>query len=618
MQSAPADAEIVVVDDGSTDQSVSLAKSTCRTWPGAFRLVRHPAGANRGPGAARNAGIQAASGDWLAFLDGDDYYLPNRFATDLQMLEANASLDGVVSVTRMDIAATDQEPQQKGVGQLGLTSGASGSQVLADLLAERFWHANALTVRRSLVQSLGGFPAHLRMSEDCALWLRLALSGCLRASSDSEPVAVYRRRSGSTLQVGLESMAWLLQALTETCDWARQHGIPSHMRRVLAQGARNYFVKTAGSAHLQHDRLVANVMCKRFLQAGGWRLLWNTKAAWLVLRIGAVRLCGSWISSCFWTRLPQTLFAAAWDRPLSPADDMEQNALLELRHAFAALPEMDCSGYLPSEAAWRGNMNTLRELVLQENPRAFIRWPVIYQSMFVQAVPYVRKEFRYLRSRADWATRWRNAVRECRAGNPFPCWFYPPSSGNLLHHAYHLAQFEEQMGCAVHEMDVVVEFGGGYGSMCRLLYNMGFRGQYLMFDLAHFSHLQRFFLKASRHPLVGAQDEAPAVDGIACLSSFDALKVTLQSFAPQARKMFMATWSLSEVPVPLREKVLPLFNSFDTYLIGYQGSFGEVDNVAYFGDWCKSMPHIQWAVKEIRHLPADWYLFGNRRLRGDE
>ncbi|NEP84931.1 MAG: glycosyltransferase family 2 protein, partial [Okeania sp. SIO3B3] len=74
------DIEIIVIDDGSTDNTADVLA----TYGSALRVIRQ---ANAGQQAARNAGIRAATGDYIAFLDSDDLWLPHRIEAQLQRFE---------------------------------------------------------------------------------------------------------------------------------------------------------------------------------------------------------------------------------------------------------------------------------------------------------------------------------------------------------------------------------------------------------------------------------------------------------------------------------------------------------------------------------------------------
>jgi glycosyltransferase involved in cell wall biosynthesis len=90
--------EIIVVDDGSTDKSVEIAR---RFEP----LVRIISQANKGVGAARNVGIQETSGDFLAFLDADDFWTENKLEIQLSYLENNPKTDMVFGYVEQFISS---------------------------------------------------------------------------------------------------------------------------------------------------------------------------------------------------------------------------------------------------------------------------------------------------------------------------------------------------------------------------------------------------------------------------------------------------------------------------------------------------------------------------------
>lgn len=310
--------------------------------------------------------------------------------------------------------------------------------------------------------------------------------------------------------------------------------------------------------------------------------------------------------------LYKRLVLPAFDKRLPPATDLELELVEELRDQFHAIRHVVAGNATPAEAAWINHARRLSELVMNDDPREFLRWDVIGETMFISHSEFIRKELGYLTGLSDWSSRWREAIKESQAGHPPPYLFHPRSSGNLIHHAYHLAQFEEKTGWRVEQMDYILEFGGGYGSMCRLFHNLGFRGRYVIFDLPHFSALQQFYLKSIGLQIHSADTLSWADAGVICVSDLESLKILLRD-AEEHNAMFIATWSLSESPMWLRQSVLPLITQFSAFLIAYQHSYGEVDNLQFFREWEGSTDkRVTWHDRQIEHLPGSNYLFGKR------
>ena len=296
-------------------------------------------------------------------------------------------------------------------------------------------------------------------------------------------------------------------------------------------------------------------------------------------------------------------------KALSPTDS-EFQLIEQLQMRFQSFSVLDIEDEASAEGIWASNVNRLRELVLNGNPLEFLRWKVILETMFVDLAPYVKKELNYLKHRPDWNSRWRNAIRESRIGRPPVYPFYSKSSGNLIHHAYHLAAFESKSRKNIGDLDFVLEFGGGYGSVCRLAHNLNFRGKYIIFDLPHFSALQEFYLRASGFPVICFEDFQKSRTGILCVSDIDELE-NLTNGCSQGNSLFIGTWSISEAPIQVRDSILPLAANLENILIAYQEKFKEIDNRKFFQDWKQSLDaSITWYEWAIPHLPSSYYLIG--------
>lgn len=86
--------EIILVEDNSEDHSLEICLQLVREGHGKITLIQHADKLNHGPGLSRNLGAKHASSPYLAFLDADDYYLPNRFTTDREVFLNHPEADG--------------------------------------------------------------------------------------------------------------------------------------------------------------------------------------------------------------------------------------------------------------------------------------------------------------------------------------------------------------------------------------------------------------------------------------------------------------------------------------------------------------------------------------------
>jgi hypothetical protein len=170
------DWELLLVDDGSTDGSPVVAR-TAADADERIRLIVQPAGAPHGAAAARNAGIAAARGKFVAFLDADDLYEPHMLATTLDALERHPDARMVFGQTRW------WHPDGGGRGWVETTDGRAGRlhrppTLLREIILLEDGHVPctcSVIVRRSAVEAVGGFDERFRLYEDQTLWAKLFL-----------------------------------------------------------------------------------------------------------------------------------------------------------------------------------------------------------------------------------------------------------------------------------------------------------------------------------------------------------------------------------------------------------------------------------------------------------
>jgi glycosyltransferase involved in cell wall biosynthesis len=168
------DLEVLVVDDDSDDATVSFvaAHSDPRV-----RLLRQES--NQGVARARNRGVAAARGEWVAFLDDDDFWAPTRLRDHLQTItEAGASWGYGAAIAVSPI------------GRRRLMMPAPADEIAAGLLELNVvGPPSTATVRRDLLDATGGFDDELSVIADWDLWVRLADLG--PAARCAEPLVAY-------------------------------------------------------------------------------------------------------------------------------------------------------------------------------------------------------------------------------------------------------------------------------------------------------------------------------------------------------------------------------------------------------------------------------------------
>ena len=151
--------EIIVVDDGSTDESTQELE---KEYPGLRLIVQRHSGVSR----ARNTGIEAARSRWIAFIDSDDVWLPQKCAKQIEALSQNPSVL-VCHTEEAWIFRGTPKTVPKDYRKLG-------GRIFLNCLPRCAISPSAAIIDRNLLTSLGGFDESLPACEDYDLWLRIA------------------------------------------------------------------------------------------------------------------------------------------------------------------------------------------------------------------------------------------------------------------------------------------------------------------------------------------------------------------------------------------------------------------------------------------------------------
>jgi glycosyltransferase involved in cell wall biosynthesis len=152
--------EVIVVDDASTDDTAERLQDR---YGQKIKYIKQSA--NTGPSAARNAGMHMAQGTYIAFLDDDDEWLPDKLSLQVPVMQQNPD----VGVVYCGCFLVDE-----GGAVIGQIKPEKRGYIFNDLLHKNYLITSAALIRKELLEKTGGFDETLSACEDWDLWIRIS------------------------------------------------------------------------------------------------------------------------------------------------------------------------------------------------------------------------------------------------------------------------------------------------------------------------------------------------------------------------------------------------------------------------------------------------------------
>ncbi len=262
--------ELLIVNDGSTDNSEKIAKEYCRR----DKRVRIYSTPNQGVSAARNTGVALSSAQYIAFLDADDFWSPDKLALHLALMEKDNSIG--VSFSKIMFLTQTGEPS------FTYSNGPFHEMQPAHLLYENpLCTSSNITVRREVFAEVGGFNESMSFAEDQEWLFRVLLQSNWKIKGLSQALVQYRAsESGLSSELNRMEAGWE-KMVSITRNYATEF-VDKHYARAKAIYLR-YLARRA--LRLRIDPKIAFNYLKRSL-ASDWTILWREPRRSILTLIG--------------------------------------------------------------------------------------------------------------------------------------------------------------------------------------------------------------------------------------------------------------------------------------------------------------------------------------------
>lgn len=232
----PEVAECIVIDDGSDDRTLAICSNAAEK-DSRIRIFQHPKGQNRGVSASRNLGLEKATAPFIAFLDGDDYYLPKRFEQTKVLFEQNPKAEAVAE------ACATLNPEGDITAITAVRETVRPEDIFLHM--EPFgkgghFSIGALTLKREALNKTGLFNTSLYLGEDTEWISRIAIRSAIIAGNPEEPVVIRGIHEANTSKDTIWAKRQKVKACLVLLKWMVKNKIKVEFKEPVAHTALRY------------------------------------------------------------------------------------------------------------------------------------------------------------------------------------------------------------------------------------------------------------------------------------------------------------------------------------------------------------------------------------------
>lgn len=221
--------------------------------------------------------------------------------------------------------------------------------------------------------------------------------------------------------------------------------------------------------------------------------------------------------------------------------------------------------------------NEITSLINDKKLINFLRNPFIQKMFFIHNRLFIKNELNEIRNDKKFFFLWKNLIKEDEVGDPIRYFLYTESSGNRIRQVYHLKKFCDFSNINIKLIKKVIEIGGGYGCMARIFFKISQKIKYIIFDTFEVNLLQYYYLKINKLK-VAIENKKSKINLINSVNKLN----NCVNYRNGSKTLLIANWSLSEMPIKLRNKIIKLIFKIPYIIISFQDKFENINNVKYF------------------------------------